>query len=308
MPTKEGLTRRGFLYLGGTALLSLVADVACSKLDISLGSETPPTIASATLSETPSKTATPSQTPTLTETPTFTNTPTLTETQTATPDILTPEKIAFLADHSIYHGKTDEKITIMTYDEGWPKENTEKLLDIYKKYGARGTFFMTGQGLLASKDLLPRLIGEGHVLGSHTFTHDEMTVMDDTHLENQFKLWFDIKNQIIPNYEVKYFRAPYGSNNLRVRTFAARHGLRHVMWTAESGGLTDQSINYVFRDFENYKNWTNAIGGAIVLSHTHRYYDIGQAEKILQKWQETGYKMVTIDEGLQDSDRWPSRP
>lgn len=195
----------------------------------------------------------------------------------------------------------------MTYDEGWPSENVQTLLDTYRKYNAKCTFFMTGQGLLASKDLLPRLISEGHVLGSHTFTHDEMTVMDDAHLENQFKLWFDIKNQIIPDYEVKYFRAPYGSNNLRVRTFAARHGLRHVGWSAESGGMTDQSINYVFRDFTNYQNWTKAIGGVIVLSHTHRPYDVSQAEEVLQKWGEMGYQTVTIDEGLQDSDRWPPR-
>jgi peptidoglycan/xylan/chitin deacetylase (PgdA/CDA1 family) len=129
--------------------------------------------------------------------------------------------------------------------------------------------------------------------------------MDDTHLEDQFKRWFDLKNQIIPEYQVKYFRAPYGSNNLRVRTFAARHGMRHVMWSAESGGVTDQSINYVFRDFKNYQNAYKATGGVIVLSHTFRYFDVNQAEEILQKWGEIDYQAVTIDEGLQDSDRWP---
>jgi hypothetical protein len=81
--------------------------------------------------------------------------------------------------------------------------------------------------------------------------------------------------------------------------------MRHIMWTAESGGLTDQSINYVFRDFKNFQNAYKAIGGAIVLSHTHRHYDISQAEKVLQKWEEMGYQAVTIDEGLENSDRWP---
>jgi peptidoglycan/xylan/chitin deacetylase (PgdA/CDA1 family) len=319
MPIKEGdLTRRDVLKLGGAALLALFADTACGKLGISLSSETPSSTASATAS----KTATPSPTPQPTETPTTTETPTPTETLTATPDILTPEKIAFLADHTIYHGKTDQQITIMTYDEGWPPENVQSLLETYRDYAknvrklmdtfynhsAKCSFFMTGQGLAASRDLIPELINEGHVLGCHGFTHDEMTMMDDAHLEDQFKRWFDLKNQIIPDYEVKYFRAPYGSNNLRVRTFAAQHGMRHVGWSAESGGVTDQSINYVFRDFKNYQNWTKATGGVIVLSHTTRYFDVNQAEEILQKWGEMEYQMVTIDEGLQDSDRWPQRP
>ena len=304
MPNKEGLTRRDFIKITAAGAVALGANTACNMLGVALPSETPFPIASATPSETASETPTPSLTPTSTPT----ETPTVTETPTATPDLLTPEKIAFLADHSIYHGKMDQKITIMTYDEGWPPENLQVLLDIYRKYNAKCTFFMTGQGLTASRDLLPRLVSEGHVLGSHAFTHDEMTAMDDTHLENQFKNWFDLKNQIIPDYEVKYFRAPYGSNNLRVRTFAARYGMRHVGWSAESGGMTNKSIDYVFRDLKNYQNWNKAIGGVIVVSHTHRPYDVSQAEEILQKWQEMGYQMVTIDEGIEDCDRWSPRP
>jgi peptidoglycan-N-acetylglucosamine deacetylase len=314
MFNKEGsghfLTRRDFLKVSVAGGLMLLADAACSELGISLPSETPSPTASVTPSETASET----------ETPTFTSTST--ETPTVTPELLTPEKIAFLADHPINHGKTDQQITIMTYDEGWPPENVQSLLDTYRdyaknvrklldtfhNYSAKCTFFMTGQGLASSRDLLPELISEGHILGCHGFTHDEMTAMDDAHLEDQFKRWFDLKNQIVPDYEVKYFRAPYGSNNLRVRTFAARHGMQHVMWSAESGGVTDQSINYVFRDFKNYQAYYKAIGGVIVLSHTTRYFDVNQAGIILQKWGEMNYRMVTIDEGLQDSDRWPPKP
>lgn len=307
MPLKElpvnQISRRDFLKLCATGAFGLWASSACKKIGIPLPEDTSTPTSSATPSntatETPTSTQTSTSTPRPTETPTATNTPTM------TPELLTPEKIAFLADHSIYHGKKDQTITSMTYDEGWPVENVRALLDVYHNYNAKSTFFMTGQGLAASRDLLPELIDEGHILGCHAFTHDEMTAMDDTHLEDQFKLWFDIKNQIIPEYQVKYFRAPFGSHNLRVRTFAARYGMQHVMWTAESGGITDQTINYIFRDFLTYQRGYNAIGGLIVLSHTHRYFDVSQAEIILQKWQEMNYRMVTVDEGIQDSDHWP---
>lgn len=294
------LSRRDFIKLCATGAFGAWALAACRSLGID-----PNPTNTATPTITPTETFTPSPTDTATPTFTQTETRTATLTPTATPEILTPEKIKFLADHSIYFGKKDQMITMMTYDEGWPPENVQKLLDVYRKYNAKCTFFMTGQGLNASRDLLPQIIAQGHILGCHTYTHDEMTAMDDIHLNNQFKLWLDIKNQIIPDYEVKYFRAPYGSNDLHVRTFAARYGMRHVMWTAESGGVTDQSMNYVFRDFNIYQKDCDAIGGVIVLSHTHRYFDVSEAEEILQKWQAMNYQLVTIDEGLQDSDRWP---
>lgn len=231
-----------------------------------------------------------------------------TATVTSNYELLTPEKIAFLATHNFYHGRTDEKITMMTYDEGWPRENVQTLLDIYRKRNVKCTFFMSGQGLVASRDLLPQLVDEGHILGCHSFNHeekDEMTGLDDTQLEDQFKRWFDLKNQIIPEYQVRYFRAPFGSTNLRVQTFAAWYGMQHVGWTIESGGTTPETFNYVFNFFEeNYKN-AYGIGGAIVLSHTQRYFDVFQADKILDAWDQLGYKLVTVDEGKMDKDRWP---
>jgi peptidoglycan/xylan/chitin deacetylase (PgdA/CDA1 family) len=305
------ISREDFLnlILTGTVTGALLA--ACKSFGIN-----PEVFATQTTSPTPSKTSTEtptppqtsSQTPSRTPTPTETSTPTLTPTKT--PELLTPEKITFLATHPIYHGKTEEKIALMTYDEGWPPENLEILLDLYKKYNAKTTFFMTGQGLSQSRELIPRLIAEGHILGSHSFTHeleDELTGLTDAQLKSQFDRWFALKNEIVPDYQVKYFRAPFGSTNLRVRTFAANYGLQHVKWNAESGGVTDQSINYIFRDFAAYQKYFSAIGGCIVVSHVQRYFDVHQAERILQKWQEIGYQLVNVDEGIDDTDRWPPK-
>jgi peptidoglycan/xylan/chitin deacetylase (PgdA/CDA1 family) len=241
--------------------------------------------------------------PTQTETSTSTKTPTITPTKQEI-NLLTPEKIDFLANHPINHGRTDEKIVIMTYDEGIIPANVEHLLDIYKTIGGKCTFFMTGVGLEQSKDLLTRIIDEGHVIGCHGYEHINLAELADEKITEQFKMWFEKFRSILPDYQVNFFRAPSGSYNTRVLKIAASFGLQHVLWNVESGGMNPDTLKNVFDGFQRYQNYYQAVGGAIILSHTMRYYDISQAEDIVNKWSDLGYQLVTIDQGKMESDTW----
>ena len=75
-------------------------------------------------------------------------------------------------------------------------------------------------------------------------------------------------------------------------------------WTVESGGMDEKTKDNVSRNFGLYQNQMKAIGGAIVLSHTHRPYDVSQASEIIKKWKDMGYDLVTVDQGKLDKDRW----
>lgn len=63
-----------------------------------------------------------------------------------------------------------EKIVYLTFDDG-PSDNTEKILDILKKYNAKATFFVTGNNQ-KKNDMIKRAHDEGHAIGLHTYTHD----------------------------------------------------------------------------------------------------------------------------------------
>jgi len=304
---KETISRRDFLKLAELAMAAVVLNefTACVPVssqpipehDASSTPTTPPT----TEIPTPSPTSAPSSAYNQ-ESPKNTSSPTATSTPESEP--LTLEKIDFLATHNFNHGRTDEKITMMTYDEGLVHDNVLSLLDIYKQHGAQCTFFMTGVGLQKSKDLLPRIIDEGHIIGCHGWDHEELTQLTHAELTQQFENWFGRLRQTLPNYQANYFRAPFGSWNTHVLETAAMYGMQHVGWTIESGGTTPETIDYIFDYFEErYKN-AYGIGGAIVLSHTHRYYDISQASKILETWELLGYKLITVDEGKMNKDRW----
>ena len=51
-------------------------------------------------------------------------------------------------------------------------ENTERVLDWLRRHGIRATFFVLGKVCERFPDLLPRVAGEGHEIGSHGYGHE----------------------------------------------------------------------------------------------------------------------------------------
>ncbi|MCX4582403.1 bifunctional polysaccharide deacetylase/glycosyltransferase family 2 protein [Streptomyces sp. NBC_01481] len=58
----------------------------------------------------------------------------------------------------------------LTYDGGPDPTWTPPLLDVLKKHHAKATFFLSGTQVAAHPDLVRRIHGEGHEIGSHTYT------------------------------------------------------------------------------------------------------------------------------------------
>lgn len=58
----------------------------------------------------------------------------------------------------------------LTYDGGPDPAWTPALLDVLARAGAKATFFLTGTQAAAHPDLVRRIKGDGHEIGSHTYT------------------------------------------------------------------------------------------------------------------------------------------
>lgn len=67
---------------------------------------------------------------------------------------------------------TTRKVCYLTFDDG-PSHNTEKVLDILKKYDVKATFFIIGSEI-GEEDtaVLTRMQNEGHAIGLHSNVHD----------------------------------------------------------------------------------------------------------------------------------------
>lgn len=74
-----------------------------------------------------------------------------------------------------YAADTQEKILYLTFDAGYENGNTAAILDALKKHNAPAAFFLVGNYLNTSPDLVKRMAAEGHIVGNHTFHHPDMS-------------------------------------------------------------------------------------------------------------------------------------
>ncbi|MBN1337744.1 MAG: polysaccharide deacetylase family protein [Bacteroidales bacterium] len=113
------------------------------------------------------------------------------------------------------------------------KDGMPVLLDAYRKFHVKATFYFTGY--IASKfpDVVRMILPEGHEVGCHGLTHDPKQAFDVLSLEEQIDHLQRAKDilQNICGQEVISFRAPA----LRVNRFTARA-------LEKTGFKTDSSV------------------------------------------------------------------
>ncbi len=103
----------------------------------------------------------------------------------------------------------DSKKICLTFDEGYENGYTPAILDTLKEKNVKAIFFVTYDFASMNKELVQRMIDEGHIVGNHTWHHYDMTTVDsDTVREEILYLHEYIEDNF--NYTMSYFRYPEG--------------------------------------------------------------------------------------------------
>lgn len=105
------------------------------------------------------------------------------------------------------YGGAPKKIAL-TFDDGPDPEWTPQILNVLKDEHVPATFFVIGANAESNPGLIQRMIAEGHEVGSHTFTHPNLSVTSDeaTVLElNATQRLF----QALTGRSLRLFRPPY---------------------------------------------------------------------------------------------------
>lgn len=144
----------------------------------------------------------------------------------------------------------NEKVVYLTFDDG-PSGDTEKILNILKKYNAKATFFVTGNNRKYDY-LIKRAHDEGNSIGLHTYTHDYAKVYasEKAYFEDLQKISDLVEN--ITGEKSYLIRFPGGSSNTVSRRYAPglmteltkevrEKGYQYFDWNCDS---TDASGNH----------------------------------------------------------------
>jgi hypothetical protein len=106
----------------------------------------------------------------------------------------------------------------LTFDDG-PYLYTSHILDLLDKYDAKATFFITGNNLGKGEiddptkpwaDLIKRMHKTGHQIGSHTWSHQDLSLMSDERRMNQM-IYNEMALRNILGFFPTYMRPPYSS-------------------------------------------------------------------------------------------------
>ena len=188
--------------------------------------------------------------------------------------------------NAYFIGDTTQNTIYLTFDCGYENGNTEPILDALKKHDVKATFFVVGNFLETSPEIVKRMIAEGHTVGNHTYHHLDMSSissMDAFKKETQ-----DVENlfeQITGTTITKFYRPPQGKYNIENLKMAQELGYHTFFW----------SLAYVDW-YQDGKLLKRIPPGAIVLLHSTSSTNAQILDELLTKWEEMGYTIKPLTE------------
>lgn len=194
-----------------------------------------------------------------------------------------------------YIGDTNEKVLYLTFDAGYENGCTAKILDTLKEKQVPAAFFLVGNYIQRSPDLVRRMVAEGHTVGNHTMHHYDMSRLSDkaafskelTDLEALYK---DTVGQELP----KYYRPPQGIYSEENLKMAQELGYQTVFWSLAYVDWNNDA--QPTRETAFAKLLPRTHNGAVVLLHSTSKTNAEILGELIDKWKAMGYRFGTLEE------------
>lgn len=196
-----------------------------------------------------------------------------------------------------FMGDKKEKVLYLTFDCGYENGNTEPILDALKKHNAKATFFVVGNFLETSPDLVKRMVKEGHTVGNHTYHHPDMsTISDMESFREEIEGVSDLYKEITGKEMTKYYRPPQGKYSTENLKMAKELGYKTFFWSL---AYVDWNVDAQPTKEEAFdKLLTRIHPGAIVLLHNTSKTNGEILDELLTKWEEMGYTFQPLEKLL----------
>ena len=202
----------------------------------------------------------------------------------------------FLSQYDGYYmGDSSEKNLYLTFDAGYENGYTAGILDVLNKHDVKAAFFLVGNYLKTSPELVKRMVSEGHTVGNHTYSHPDMSAIstEDAFREELSKLEEEYKS-VTGKEMLKYYRPPQGKYSEANLKMAKDLGYRTIFWSLAY-------VDWYESDQPTKEEAFNKLiprvhPGAIVLLHSTSKTNAEILDELLIKWENMGYKFKSITE------------
>lgn len=209
----------------------------------------------------------------------------------------TPEELS--ASWAYYIGNPKEKVLYLTFDCGFENGNTPAILKALKKHHAPATFFVVGNFLETSPDLIRQMRKDGHIVGNHTFHHPDMSKISTK--EAFAKELSDVESlyqEITGEEMTRFYRPPqgiYSPENLQMAKELGYHtffwSLAYVDWYEDNQPTKEEAFA---------KLLPRVHPGAVVLLHNTSDTNAEILDELLGKWEDMGYSFRSLEDLIKE--------
>lgn len=186
---------------------------------------------------------------------------------------------------------TKEKVVYLTFDCGWENGNTDKILDILKEKKVPSAFFCTLDHIETQPELIGRMIKEGHIVGNHSATHPDFSLISRTQMAEELT---ECTNYLRENfgYNSTFFRFPKGNYSQSALNLVDSLGYTSVFWSLSYGDWDTE--NTKGKDYAFQKVTSRMHPGAIILLHSVNPDNAEALSDIIDWTREQGYKFLPL--------------
>ncbi|KIH92997.1 hypothetical protein SPBR_02612 [Sporothrix brasiliensis 5110] len=200
----------------------------------------------------------------------------------------------------------------ITFDDG-PYNFTGDLLDKFAAYGAKATFFITGNNLGKGMindyskpwaGFIRRMVAEGHQVASHTWSHQNASQLTAAQYRNQI-IWNEIAFNDILGFFPAYMRPPYSICESACQKALSDLGYHVIYFDLDTEGYLNDDKKLI----QNSKDiWDEAMDKAtparsqyLMIEHDIHYQTVyNLTDYVLTSLFARGWRSVTVGECLGD--------
>ncbi|QBD85591.1 delta-lactam-biosynthetic de-N-acetylase [Clostridium tetani] len=203
-----------------------------------------------------------------------------------------------IKNHSTYFlGDTSEKVIYLTFDEGYENGYTSKILDVLKANDVKAAFFVVTPYIKTNKDLIKRMVDEGHLVCNHSVHHPSMAqvaLKGKEKFKEEFTGVEEIFKEVTGKEMPKFFRPPMGKYSELSLAYTKELGYKTIFWSfAYNDWNVDKQPN---PEAAKKRIVDKAHNGAIYLLHAVSKTNTEVLDSVIKELKDKGFRFASLEE------------
>ncbi|MBY0382192.1 MAG: polysaccharide deacetylase family protein [Xanthobacteraceae bacterium] len=188
----------------------------------------------------------------------------------------------------------EDKEVVLTFDDGPLPATTNKILTALAAECVQATFFIVGRNAQSYPQILKAEIKAGHTIGNHTWSHQMLDHLDETHALEEINKGFaadDAALGALKPATAQFFRFPYFASTPALLDNLQSRGVVVFgadLWASDWLPMTPQ------QELELLTQRLSQVRKGIILLHDTKIHTAAMLPAFLRYLKTNGYKVVHV--------------